>query len=71
MSKQITKKELFAALEGYPDDALIFFNDDDNLCAIHISKIDYVDDDLVPVLSPDPGGPKIFIHLQKKFGNVK
>lgn len=71
MSKQITKKELFAALEGYPDDARIFFNDDDNHCVIHINRIDYEDDDLMPVLSPDPGGPMIFIHFQKKCGNVE
>ena len=65
MAKQITKKELFAALEDYSDNARIFFNADDNLSVIHIDKIDYIDDDLMPVLSSDPGGPMIFIHLKK------
>lgn len=65
MAKQITKKELFAALEDYSDNARIFFNADDNLSVIHVDKIDYIDDDRMPVLSSDPGGPMIFIHLKK------
>lgn len=62
---RITKKELFAALADYPDNAKIIFDDDDNFRALDISEIRYYDDDFVPVLCPENLGPRIFIHLKK------
>ena len=62
---RITKKELFAALADYPDNAKIFFNDDDNFRALDISEISYYDDDFAPVLCLENLGSRIFIHLKK------
>lgn len=61
----ITKKEFFAALADYPDNAQLIFNDDDNWKALEISGIDFSDNDLAPVLCPETLGPRIFIHFTR------
>lgn len=63
----ITKKELYAALADYPDNAQIIFNDDDHWKALVISEIHYLDDNLSPVLCPETLGPRIFIHLKSNM----
>lgn len=62
---KITKKEFFAALADYPDNAQLIFNDDDNWKALEISEIHYSDDNLAPVLCPETLEPRIFIHLKR------
>lgn len=62
---RITKKELLAALADYPENAQIIFNDDDNLRALDITEINFIDDDYAPDLCPEAPCPRIFIHLRK------
>ena len=40
-----TKKELFAALADYPENAQIIFNDDKTLRVLDMAEIDYHDAD--------------------------
>ncbi len=62
---RITKKELFAALADYPENAQIVFNDDENYRALDIAEIFLIDDDFIPVLYFEPPCPKIIIKLKK------
>lgn len=62
--KRLTKRELIAMLSDYPDDVQIYFNDDIHNSALQFVKIQFMDDDFIPALSPDKPCPKIFIHLE-------
>ena len=65
---RITKKELFAALADYPENAQIIFNDDDNLQVMDIAEIRFHDDDHAPVLCSEAlSEQRIFIHLKKNW----
>lgn len=59
-----TKKELFAALADYPENAQIIFNDDKTLRVLDMAEIDYHDDDYSPVLCQEVLGPRVVIHLK-------
>lgn len=62
---RITKKELFAALADYPDNAQINFWDGESYKVFDIAEIRYYDDDYTPVLCPEIIGPRISIELKK------
>lgn len=65
-------KELIQKLSDFPEDATVFFNDDDNYRVLKIGSIENEEIDEMPELCTNPApGNVVFIHLTEELSPLE